>query len=192
MSGLLNSLPPPRASTGGGKETGRSFIPYSLTKHKPRATTTAAAGTKSTSSTSAVSNRKQRSTAAAASTTAGSVSSASAHYSDSDDDAPTHSDADTETSSHTTGAANFFSLDSEPQSTTTAISTGLVDSAPYQTQQQQHTVAPRLTAASLYNMSDDRDTEHPSTYSEDVCNHDNVTPDATSHHFLQDEQVNSS
>ena len=69
-----------------------------------------------------------------------------------------------------------------------------MDSAPYQTQQQQkeHTVAPRLTAASLYNMCDDRDTEHPSTYSEDVYNHDNVMPDATSHHFLQDEQVHSS
>ena len=68
-----------------------------------------------------------------------------------------------------------------------------MNSAPYQTQQQEeHTVAPRLTAASLYNMSDDIDTEHPSTYGEDVYNYDNVTPDATSHHFLQDEQVNYS
>ncbi|XP_067931124.1 proline-rich protein PRCC-like [Watersipora subatra] len=127
-AGFLGSLPAPRASGGGGKEVGRAFIPYTMTK-KP-------AESKSTIKPKAHNSVKVKKLAEA--------------YSDSDEE-PQHADSNVGTST------NFFSLSSEPENSN-VVMTGAVTTYPSEMSNfagyaEKKTTQPRITAASLYNMS---------------------------------------
>lgn len=127
--GFLGSLPAPRGSSG-GKNAGRAFIPYTLTKEKPASNKASASKAKTSQSSTKLSAAKLTDA-----------------YSDSDDDAP---------------QANFFSLDSEPKSSSLGMSGGVnaTPSIAYNAPVVSNTQAeekrpPRITAASLYNMTED-------------------------------------
>ena len=134
-AGFLGSLPAPRGS-GGGKDTGRTFIPYTLTKSKPAAAKPTPAAVKPKSKKPNV------------------VSKLTEAYSDSDEEV-------SQTEAGSGASTNFFSLSSESKPTVTGIAGGInatpsvVNNAPSSNEVEE--TRPRITAASLYNMSGDND-----------------------------------
>lgn len=166
-AGFLSSLPAPRASGGGGKESGRAFIPYTLSKHKP------SPSAKPTKAKTLHTNSHRPVTSA----------------SDSDDDAGSHT-----TSNVNSMGGNFFSLPTEPSTSHTSLTGGInatpsiVDNAPGSNDVEE-SAQPRITAASLYNMSNEDETAQPYAYYDDSSYSNTAESSNNTEDILQSEQV---